>query len=128
MDSNFKKYSFFGVILILISIVAVSCKPDKQPQEGTNVAQLNGKWQIAEAYRSGNKTNLLDNGYFEFTEDGFMLTNIYGDDAKRPFTFDEGIVVSNNEKFIVSKLTSDTLIIDAHLEKFDFKFVTTKKE
>jgi len=115
------------MLLSLVSFSLPSCKSDVKPQSEVTQNQLTGKWLVHEGYRSGNRSKLLDNGYFEFMPEGYMKTNILGDESQQQFSLDKGVLLANNDKFIVSKLTSDTLILEATLRNFEFKFVTLKQ-
>jgi len=55
-----------------------------------------------------------------------MRTNIMGDESPTKFKFEDGVIHTVNDKYFVTKLTSDTLILKAHLRNFDFKFITVK--
>ena len=116
------KLSFIFGLLVLFS-----CKTDVKPQENIKVEQLEGKWLMHQGFRSGNRSKLLDNAYFEFLPANQMRTNIMGDEEPIKFKFENGTILTVNDKYYVTKLTSDTLILNAHLKNFDFKFITVKK-
>ena len=75
-------YSFIFLIILLNSCT-------NEPSIDTD--DLYGDWEIIAAKRNLKLTSTLRDGYFKFTEDGEMKTNIFGDDQ----TFD--VLISSDE-------------------------------
>ncbi|MBT8189719.1 MAG: hypothetical protein KJO29_04775, partial [Bacteroidia bacterium] len=63
--------SFLFSLLLIVTIL--SCGEDTVK---TSVDILAGKWNIHEAYRDGRETQTLKKGYFEFSTDQKLKTNI----------------------------------------------------
>ncbi len=119
-------YSSF-LISTLLSVVLLSCKSDKPVLPIIVASDLVGNWKVIEAYKSGKKTSLLDNGYFKIDTNNRFSTNILADTSYYPFILkNEVISVNSKDRYHVIAKTSDTLIMDANLRNFNFRFVTVK--
>lgn len=121
------------VLCALVLGLVLACKPDKplkpsKPDFELTDAGLSGSWKVVEAYKDGKLSRLLDNGEFHFTEEGFR-TNIMRDATVYPYALSETkISISDpaGTSYVVSHLTSDTLIMSTKLRNFDFKFISAK--
>lgn len=110
-----------------------SCKSDsattKVDEKPISVTSLEGQWEIKEAFKDGKKSNLLDNGKITISPEGTFTTNILGDPKAYPFEFKgKTIRVSNprTTKYLVSKVTPDTLKLSTKLKTFEFKLTATR--
>jgi len=128
MIKQINLHQIYRLSFMFSLLLFFSCKPDIKPQENIKVEQLHGKWLMHQGFRSGNRSKLLDNAFFEFLPNSQMRTNIMGDESPPKFKFENGTIQTVNDKYFVTKLTSDTLILNAHLKNFDFKFITVKNE
>lgn len=124
-----------GLLIVLFALLSVSsCKPDAKQQavpaeKKLTIADLVGDWNITAAYKEKSRSKMLEKGLFSFSTDNKFKTNILGDNAYYPFGFDgKRIKVSDKAKtsYVVTSLTSDTLVMTTKLRNFDFKFVTVK--
>jgi len=122
---------FAALFLLVAALTSYSCKSDSATAVVLSNVDLAGQWKIQEAYKGKTKTNLLDNGYFSFSESGNITTNILGDEtpseyklSKNLITVEEGLV----KKYTVEKKTTDTLILTTRIRNFDFRFIALKSD
>ncbi|MBT8229743.1 MAG: hypothetical protein HKN67_01275 [Saprospiraceae bacterium] len=117
--------SFLFSLLLIVTIL--SCGEDTVK---TSVDILAGKWNIHEAYRDGRETQTLKKGYFEFSTDQKLKTNILQDTLFYPYKLSGNKIKledAHKISYTVMKLTSDSLILETKIRKFDFRILLLKK-
>lgn len=122
-----------NIVVLSFSVIIfsmVGCKNDA-PATVLNLEAptLVGTWNMYEAYKGEHRTKLLDNAYFEFQENGKMVTNILGDEKAYPYKTSNGKIIVESpdaQRYNVINKSSDTLIMTTRLRNFDFKFITLK--
>ncbi len=113
----------FSFFLMLIQ----SCNSDSGIQLETN--DLEGKWDIIDAFRDGRRTQTLKKGYFEFKSDTILKTNILKDTFEYEYILNRNTINVDDlhqAKYTIKYLANDTLVLDTRLSKFDFRFVSIK--
>lgn len=110
----------YGYLLLFFAI-SVSCKRNEPLEE---VYELEGKWEIYEAYRNNELTNTLEDGYFLFS-DSTMETNILGSPisgayklSKTSFSHDSSLPA----EYQIISYSNDTLEVDTEIRNYRFKF------
>ncbi|MBT8190312.1 MAG: hypothetical protein KJO29_07765 [Bacteroidia bacterium] len=117
--------SFLFSLLLIVTVI--SCGEDTVK---TSVDILAGKWNIHEAYRDGRETQTLKKGYFEFSTDQKLKTNILQDTLFYPYKLSGNKIKledAHKISYTVMKLTSDSLILETKIRKFDFRILLLKK-
>lgn len=122
--------NIFLVLFLVITSSLIGCKNDAPvPLVNLEAPTLVGTWNMHEAYKGENQTKLLDNAYFEFKENGKMVTNILGDEKAYPYKTSNGKIIVESpdvQRYNVISKSPDTLIVTTRLRNFDFKFITLK--
>jgi len=122
---------YFILAFCFFHLLACRQEASGPAQPDLKANDLVGKWSMHEAYKGKVKTKLLDNGFFEFSNDGKLMTNILGDDGFHPYTLSNNeIKVTDGEGAIykVIEKTQDTLTLMTRIRNFDFKFVTIQSK
>lgn len=113
--------------LVLITFTLWTCASEEKEIEKNN---LLGRWEIQEARRNGRPTESLDNLYFEFFEDGKMVTNLSGSQESAVYEVNEDIIAQRESQFDVDyqirNLTDSTLELAAQIRDFNFSFSLSK--
>ncbi len=113
--------------LVLITFTVWTCASEEKEIEKNN---LLGRWEIQEARRNGRPTESLDNLYFEFFEDGKMVTNLSGSQESAVYEVNEDIITQRESQFDVDyqirNLTDSTLELAAQIRDFNFSFSLSK--
>jgi len=115
-------YSFLFLIVFLNSCINDS---------SVEVDQLYGDWEIVAAKRNLKLTSTLKDGYFTFTEEGLMKTNIFGDDQVFEIKISSDEIIQQGGKetiYKIRKLEQDTLHISSNIQKFYFDFLAVKRD
>ncbi len=73
--------------LVLLCILVACKKNDTSIQ----LSQVQGKWNIVSAYRNGNITDSVQDGYFSFNKNNTFETNIPGLPNGQNFEFNNGM-------------------------------------
>ena len=113
--------------LIFLIVLLNSCTNEP----AVEVDNLYGDWEIIAAKRNLKLTSTLRDGYFKFTEDGQMKTNIYGNDQVfNILVSSDEIVQQDGEKTVykIRKLEKDTLHISSNIQKYYFDFLAVKRD
>ena len=120
-------------LTFLFFIVVTACTSDRQAEADTQ-KQLEGKWELKEAFRNGKVAESLDDLYFEFYDDGQMRTNILGSSGLFPYEIDGVNIVQDGgeDGLDVSyeiKSQSDTLLVLATvLRRYNFEFKLSRAQ
>jgi len=72
---------------LFILCVLIACKKN---EPGIQLSQIQGKWNIVNAYRNGNVTDSVQDGYFSFGMNNTFETNIPGLPNGQNFEFTRG--------------------------------------
>ncbi|PSR11870.1 MAG: hypothetical protein DA408_00770 [Bacteroidetes bacterium] len=113
--------------LLLGIFVCAACSSNNEEQE----AALLGRWEIQEAFRSGEVTTTLAGMFFEFEPDGQLLTNIAGSDENYAYELDgdhilqrEGTIEAD---YAIEELADNRLVLTTNLGNKPFRIVLKKK-
>ena len=93
-----------------------------------------GRWELTEALRNDRPAASLENIFFEFYEDGKMVTNFNatGDTQSSEYAISGNrIRQKNNElspEYIIEEASDTSLILSTELRNFDFKLLLRKEE
>ena len=111
------------LLSLLVIILLIACKPEAVQ---VNKKQLHGFWELTEAYRNGNATDLLKGGYFYFGSTGKMATNIKGDTLNEQYSVEGDLIRTlgpENLTFKVNYISKDTLKLTSKIGKSNFDFM-----
>ncbi len=124
--------TFYKVLPLLSALLLLqtACQDDTG-STSFEKNQLLGRWEIAEAYRNGKKTETLTGTFYEFGEDGNMRTNLNpaAMEESYPFEFDGQKIQQKGgvkTEFAVEELTDSTLIMKMTISKFPFRLMLNK--
>ncbi len=93
------------------------------------LSSLKGKWYIIDALRNGRKTKSLESGFFEFGENGKVITNIFGSNEQYNYSFkDKKIVIDSPQelKMEIIKYVPDTIFSSIKLKLFQVDMLMVK--
>ncbi len=120
MNRSMGKLMTFLSLVLLVCIGA--CKQDaKVPQIDYD---LEGNWDIYEAYRNKKLTTTLEDGYFTFS-DSIMETNIVGSPVKGAIRLTENQFEHVSElpiRYIIDHYSVDTLHLSTEIQGYEFLF------
>lgn len=114
--------------LFLFLFVSVACGTEGPPPAELQ-DRLAGRWELAQATRSGRLTESLDGTFFEF--DGAQLTtNVSGAASTAPYSLDGMVIESTDprmeEEYTIHTLSADTLILHMEMRSYPFEFILLK--
>ena len=116
-------YSFLFLILIICS-----CEGDDIIQK----ADLLGQWEIETGFRNGKQTESFTGMYFNFEEEGVLLTNMTGQEETYKYEIDGQSIFQRNgaldADYNVDLLTTDSLILVTTLRTKELKMILSKKK
>ena len=121
----------YYLFLFLLMIGYSNCTSDSTVSS-KKAANIEGHWELVEAYRSGRKTESLGGTYFTFTSDK-MSTNLPINGAiDSPYTNQDNIItqtIVNDIKinYTIQDLTIDNLRLNTKLRGVDFSFLLKRK-
>lgn len=119
------KYHLLTAFSLLL--LTVACRTDQFDDTA-----LPGRWELAEGFRDGKESKMLDGLFFEFKPDGQLITNILGEQTSGRYDFDTGkhtISIHSGADFLfaIRKLDKAELILSGNINGSDFKFILHKK-
>ena len=122
-----KTHSYF-ILLTICSILGCSSEGDTFDK-----SLLYGHWEIKSAQRDGHPTETLTNTFFEFSEDGKMVTNfnLDGNEVSGKFEIEGYKITQQSEPKIhysVEIIEKDKLVLLTKLMEYDFTINLKKKE
>lgn len=122
-------WKFFYLSALIMSFSCCGGGGEQKPAEtGLNTALIFGRWEIYEATRSGRPTETLTGGFFEFTPEGKMFTNI-GVGSEATFTLDNYQITQQSTPpviYTIDESTDSTLVLSTELRSLPFVFKLKK--
>jgi hypothetical protein len=86
---------------------------------------LIGQWNLAEGYKNGQPSSLLDKLYFRFSED-VMFSNVLGDEQPVTYTLTDDLITTEGPRlinYLIGELNDSTLVLHTTIQKHEFSFV-----
>lgn len=125
---NFKSVLPLAAVFLLLLSACQDEKPDAPSFDGE---QLVGRWEIAEAFRNGKKTETLTNTFYEFDDRGNMKTNLTPTATAEEYRFNfDGTEIKQKggaeTTYKVESLSDSTLTMSMKIQKFPFRLVLAK--
>lgn len=119
-------YFIPGMLSVGMALILLGCGNNAQKEQ-----LLLGKWSLEKAFRDERQTELLKQLFFEFQEDGKIMTNISGKVEQGKYQL-SGDVIHQTESsldldFNLMELTDSTLVLQTAIREipFDLYFVKT---
>lgn len=122
---------YLGTLLCAIALAAAAASCKKEPDPTTD--QLQGRWELQEGFRNGRPTESLTDLYFEFGQEGKMVTNLPVTDVptEASFTARKGKIEQQQGdvklEYQIEQLDDSLLVLATKLRNYDFRFVLKKK-
>ena len=116
---------YVSFLLLAIVAFAYSCSSDNSNEM---TYELEGTWNIYEAYRDGDLTTTLEDGFFEF-EDSILTTNILGSPISGKYQLSDDSFQHNsslNATYNIEDYSRDSMELQTEIRGFDFLFRLTK--
>lgn len=107
--------------LLVFVALCVACKSDEPMKE---MYELEGKWEIYEAYRNNELTNTLEDGYFLFS-DSTLETNILGSPISGSYKLTSTSFLHSSSlpvEYKIKSYSKDSLELDTEIRNYRFKF------
>lgn len=119
---HFKYFTFSVVTLLLLS-----CKND----ENSLRKSIIGTWDIYASKMNEKPNGLMQNGFFIFTADNLVNSNIFGENQSQPYIVKKNRLVINTEpKFDleIAKLENDTMYLKGKLSFYYMEYFLTRRK
>ncbi len=114
------------LLMVLASITFFACKNDNSNTKELIV----GRWEVLEASRNGRPTESLADLYFDFSQDGKLMTNVAGIPEEGTYEVKGDKVLQRNTRleadYIVEEITADNLVLTTELRGYAFRFAMKK--
>ena len=114
------------LLFVLSSLICIGCKSEPKIEESA----ILGKWIVVEAERNAKPTLTLKDAFFEFRENGELITNILGQDHNYPFQLKQGIIYQHdiqNTAYEIAFISTDSLHLKTEIRNFQFDFYTKRE-
>ena len=107
------------------SLLLFACEADAPSADALH-RQLAGRWELAEASRSGKPTESLDGTFFEFTGTE-LRSNLSGAASTAPYTLDGRVIESADPRlttdYTIAAISADTLVLRTEMRNVPFEFL-----
>ena len=88
---------------------------------------LVGRWQIQNATRNGEPTTTMEGMYFEFSDDGKLLTNMTGAEEAYTYELDGDAILQRGgtieADFLIESFAEGELVLTTELRNKQFRMV-----
>lgn len=110
---------FFATTLFFLA----SCGDDN----ALTSTDLAGRWVIQNATRNGEPTTTMEGMYFEFLDDGKLLTNMTGAEEAYSYELDGGVILQRDgtidADLLIESLKEGELVLTTELRDKQFRMV-----
>ncbi len=118
------KFQITALALFSISLFFLaSCGDDN----AVTTADLAGRWEIQNATRDGEPTTTMEGMYFDFSEDGKLLTNMTGSEEAYTYELEGEAILQRGgaieADFLIESLAEGELILTTELRRKKFRMV-----
>ncbi|WP_020539219.1 hypothetical protein [Lewinella cohaerens] len=111
--------SLFSIALFFLA----SCGDDN----AVATTDLAGHWEIQSATRDGEPTTTMEGMYFDFSEDGQLLTNMTGAEEAYAYELDGAAILQRGgpieADFLIESFIEGELILTTELRRKKFRMV-----
>lgn len=94
-------------------------------------ATINGQWELTRALRNNMETGMLDGLTFNFSPDGTLETNLYGNETKGTYNWSGQEITTDGVKlpltYSIQEMTDSTLHLRSKYQGFQFDFMMERK-
>ena len=116
----------FWLLSAILSFLIVSCENDAAKHK----TMIIGYWSMEKAIRDTRETSLLNDVYFRFEKDGFMLTNL-PNTPQEPTAFElkEAVIIQKGNppiEFNILEITDSILVLSFTMQNTPFEFQLKK--
>jgi len=124
------KTRFKVFFLLLLTVLSNACQEEKSEFKD----KVYGRWELTEALRNDRPAASLENIFFEFYEDGKMVTNFNatGDTQTSEYAISGNRIRQKNNdlspEYIIEEASDTSLMLSTELRNFDFKLLLRKEE
>jgi hypothetical protein len=131
MISNLSKFICFLFLSLLFSCGTADSNDTTENEFQKN---LIGSWKLESAERNGSKTGSLDNTYFEFKDNGVMVSNfnLNGEEEEKKYELSQSLIIQEGSpslEYEIRNLSGSRLHLETELMGANFKlFLVRSKE
>jgi hypothetical protein len=114
------------LLLSSLPFLIVACNSEESRMR----EEIQGKWDVYSTEMNNIPNGLMQNGWFEFLENGDVSSNIFSDNQQRTYELEEGkltIAGPDALEFSISKLQNDTLHLEGQLGHYFMRYYLVKK-
>jgi hypothetical protein len=116
------KYLF---IFCSLSFCFISCK------SGLNATKENiaGHWNIVQAERDGTPTKTLESGFFDFTKEGMVSSNLLPSSEPMPYILESNILKIDGDmpfSFTILEMANDTINMEGLMGNYKVELTLAK--
>lgn len=111
-------------LLLVVTLFACNSESSRMKRE------IVGRWDVYSTELNNIPNGLMQNGWFEFGENGEVKSNIFNDQEARSYVLDEGqltIGEPENLTLKVSKLENDSLNLEGQLGHYFMRYYLIRK-
>ena len=122
------RFNRIFALLFVLSCIGLSCNSEPKKPEATDL--ILGKWEIESGFRNGKKANSLEGLFFEFQEDGKMMTNLLGKETTSNYELKDQKLIQSGDtpmEYDIRKLDENALHLTMTMRGFDFALILKKK-
>jgi hypothetical protein len=116
------RIALFLFVAFSVAMAQIACEPDSSAQTR---GLLNGHWSIFKAFRNQKQTETLDGVYFNFGENGKMVTNLpVGPEVETDFDLNKNIIRQKGPKVLeyqVVQVNDSILVLGIELRGMPFE-------
>ncbi len=128
---NTLKYLTISLLSVLLVFTACTSDGSETKKDKTiTTDDLNGRWDLSEAVRDGQKTASLEGTYMEFGGNDQLSCNFNetGDDVESSFILKDNTLTHNEQNYKIESFSDSELVVSTKLMDFDFKLTFNKAE
>jgi hypothetical protein len=119
-----------GLQIVTVTLILLSFLSCKRENQEVPAAELEGKWELEQAYRDGKETNTLESLYFEIIDDSNMGTNFFGRDEIWAVLIENGQIIKVDGPDVVFDIVEHTdqkLGLSTKFKEYEFRFDLVRK-
>ena len=121
---------FFLLASLLLTCLFSACGDESALSDDATVA---GNWELKRAMRNNMETATLDGLYFEFKDDGSLVTNLMSEEATTgKYVWEDALITTEGVSlpltYTITELTDSTLNLQSKYQGYQFNFELTRKE
>lgn len=114
-------------VSVIFGLSLVSCQSEDAKMGNAIV----GKWEVFGTELNNIPNGLMQNGYFDFLDNGHVSSNIFSDSLSHAFQIEEGVLKIEGPQSLelkIARMQNDSMCLEGQLGHYFMRYYLVKRQ